>query len=254
MRDYDPTDEYDVEEAERIKALPWQLDLLAANPGYCCWGPHEDYMWVTGNGWNSAMILPDWGTFARAWGLDDLNECVNFYFSVRRESKECPLCGGNGYHPEAQKIVRTFYAHSCLPDERPWNDRITEDEAAALVAAGRGRLDKLVTADDFNAAERRGGLGGHDAINRSILIRARLERLGLPDTCPDCGGHGNVFIEPDAHVSLTLWWLHPRKGCSRGVEITRIMQDELPKVRNFLEYAAQRNADRFAGLSRLPQE
>src|SRR3546814_1210663 len=66
-----------------------------------------------------------------------MNECANFYFEVSRGSKECPVCTGNGYHPDAQKIVRTFYQHSCEPGEVPWNNAITDDEAEALVAAGR---------------------------------------------------------------------------------------------------------------------
>src|SRR3546814_6315082 len=99
-----------------------------------------------------------------------MNECANFYFEVSRGSKECPVCTGNGYHPDAQKIVRTFYQHSCEPGEVPWNNAITDDEAEALVAAGRGKIDKLVTANDFNGAQNKRGLFGHEAINRYIQI------------------------------------------------------------------------------------
>ena len=240
---------FEEEEAERLNAEQWQLDLLKLNPSYCSWGPHEDYMWVKGQGWNSPILLDDWESF-QDFSLDDLNECANFYFDVDRESKECPTCEGNGYHPDAQKIVRTFYSHSCLPGETPWNDKITDDEAAALVEAGRGKINNLATADEFNEAERKGGLAGHDGINRYILIDQRLKRLGLPRTCPECDGHGHVFIKPKAHVSLVLWWLHPRKGCSRGIEIKNIAQGELPAVYDFLNEAAQRNTDRFA---RIPQ-
>ena len=240
---------FDQDDAARLNAEPWQLALLSANPSYCSWGPHEDYMWHEGEGWNSRVIIPTWSEFG--WQLDDMNECVNFYFEVTRESEECPSCSGNGYHPEAQKIVRTFYRHSCEPGETPWSDAITDDEAAALVAEGRGRLDKLTTAEDFNAAQRAGGLGGHDAINRHILIPARCARLDIPTTCPACDGHGYVFIAPAARVALVLWWLHPRKGCSRGIEITTIEQSEIAAVAEFLAEAARRNAERFAGIALL---
>jgi len=109
-----------------------------------------------------------------------------------------------------------------------------------------------VTADDFNRAELSGsGLFGHDAINRFILIDARLNRLGLPKTCPTCSGDGYVYTAPNAHVSLILWWLHPRKGCSRGIEVATIARDELPAVGAFLAEAAARNAQRFAGVATL---
>lgn len=161
----------DHEEAERLGAEPWQLALLDANPAYLGWGPHEDYMWNEGEGWNSSVITPTWKEFG-PWALNDLNECVNFYFSIKRESAECSACKGKG----------------------------------------------------------------------------------VESTCPLCNGNGQVFVGPPAHVSLTLWWLHPRKGCSRGIEITRVEREELPDVRRFLEAAAQRNADRFAGIERITQE
>ena len=89
---------------------------------------------------------------------------------------------------------------------------------------------------------------GHDALNRVYLIDARLKRLGLPKTCQACEGNGYTYTEPAAHVSLILWWLHPRKGCSRGIEVTRIERRDLPTVQAFLKAAAHRNAERFSGV------
>lgn len=89
---------------------------------------------------------------------------------------------------------------------------------------------------------------GHDAINRHILIEARLKRFGIPKTCTVCDGHGYEYIEPEAHVNLILWILHPRKGCSCGAEIQRIQQDELKEVFAFLRTAAKRNAERFSKI------
>lgn len=239
---------FDKEEAARLNAEPWQLELLDLNPGYISWGPHEDYMWVKGEGWNSPQIHATWKEFG-PWKLDDLNECVNFYFSVDRASKKCDTCGGDGYHPDAHPISESFYSYSS-PDGIGWNDKITQDEFDALKKAGRGADWKTV--EECNAANRLGARGGfgHDAINRWVLIEARLKRLGLPKTCPACDGHGEVFTAPKAHASLTLWWLHPRKGCSRGIEVTELKKSDLPKVFKYLRKAADRNAERF---SRLPQ-
>lgn len=147
--------------------------------------------------------------------------------------------------PFLEFCVRTIERGGC------WRDDITEDEAAKLVEAGRGKIDKLFTADDFNSAERgegrRRGFIGHDAINSWILCKQRCERLGVPYTCPQCEGHGHTFTTPSAHVNLILWYLHPRKGCSRGVEV-RITRDDLPAVFDLLRQAAERNAERFSKL------
>lgn len=237
------------DEVEQLKAEPWQIALLAANPAYCSWGPHEDYMTKDSGQWDTRIIVPTWAEFG-PWELNDLNECVNFYFEVNRAAEDCKTCSTNGYHPDAQGVVNTFYAHM-NPAGEHWHDKITQDEADALVAEGRG--DGMTTAEEFNAqnGSNRRGFFGHDAINRHILIRARLKRLGLPHHCPTCDGNGYVYTAPDAHVSLVLWWLHPRKGCSRGIEVTRIEQSDLPAIKQYLEHAAQRNAERFSGLSKI---
>lgn len=60
----------------------WILDAIAMNPAYCMWGPREDYMWKEGEGWESRVILATWKEFA--FPLNDLNECVNFYFHTEQ--------------------------------------------------------------------------------------------------------------------------------------------------------------------------
>ncbi|MFZ2306801.1 MAG: hypothetical protein WAW73_20195 [Rhodoferax sp.] len=240
---------FDAEEAAKLNAKPWQVALLDANPSYLGWGPHEDYMCGDKGGWDSRQIVATWEEFG-PWNLDDLNECVNFYFEVNRASEDCKHCDGNGYHQDAQIIVNTFYRHQCAPGQTPWNDKITEDEADALIAAGRAKAGE--TAATINAAQHGGGFLSHDAINRGILIQARAKRLlGVDGYCPHCNGEGYVHTAPDATVALILWWLHPRKGCSRGIEISSIQQSELPAVRDFLAEAAKRNAERFSGVSKI---
>jgi hypothetical protein len=243
---------FDEDEAKQLNAEPWQLELLKLNPGYTSWGPHEDYMIPSGGGWSDSLIRTTWSEFG-PFHLDELNECVNFYFSVNRASEECKRCGGNGYHPDAQAVVNSFYAHM-NPSGEHWNDKITEDEVKALLDRGRltdwTRQGITPTAAEVNAAQAPGMGFGHDGINRGILAAARLKRLGLPERCDVCHGNGYTHTEAAAHVSLTLWMLHPRKGCSRGVEVTRVEQSELPEIFAWLNKAAQRNAERF---SKLPQ-
>jgi hypothetical protein len=305
---------HDDEEAARLNAEQWQLDLLKLNPEYLGWGPHEDYMIVRGEGWNAPQTFATWAEFG-PWELNDLNECVNFYFTVNRASEDCTTCAGKGTHPDAQWISESWYSHSSpfkpqgframqaeafmerfggptrrlhgfgnYPSEEllakygpafrefceemrtrgHWSDAITQDEVQALVdghrlmdfthtfTAGEGWKPKepsvVPTADEVNAWARGRGMG-HDSINHWIAVKRRCERLGVPSQCPACEGHGYVHTEPAAHVSLTLWWLHPRKGCSRGLEVTRLQQEDMPAVFAFLRGAAERNAERF---SRIP--
>jgi hypothetical protein len=316
---YYPEDKYDRSEAKRLEAPQWMLDVLKVNPEYCGWGPHEDYMWKEGTGWDSRVIKNSWSDFG-PWQLDDLNEIANFYFEIGRESKECPTCAGRFYHPDAQWISESFYSHSSpfkqqtaqdlrgkaimaqfggresdpihgygsypsvemlskygpafhafceeMRIHKCWHDRITQDEADALVEKGRlndftskwtkekgwqKNPDAIVTAETVNAANRpesRGHLG-HDAINRGILIEARLERLGLPKDCPECNGHGHVWTADQPDLRLILWALHPRKGCSRGVEVKNIRREELPTIRAWLGEAAKRNQERFGKLDKI---
>lgn len=289
----------DDDEAKRLNAEQWQLDPLRANPSYCSWGPHEDYMCKEKESWDGRIIVSTWKEFG-PWELNELNECVNFYFEVSRASKDCETCGGNGYHPDAQWVSESFYSHSSpfkLKTERElqaeavmarfgarphellghnvypsdellsryapafrefcermrtrghWDDDITEDEAAALIAGGRAKAGEM--AESINAKNAPGvrGFDSHDAINRHVLIKARLKRLGIPKDCPECKGHGYVYTESAAHVALVLWWLHPRKGCSRGIEVERIEQADLPAVKALLMEAADRNATRFSGIN-----
>ena len=245
----DPNDKWDQEELARLNAEPWQVELLDINPAYNSWGPGEDYMSTSGGGWAESKTQDTWSDFG-PWGLDDLNELVNFHFEVKRENIQCPDCGGSGYAPEANQLAEDWYDFA--KTGREWHDKIGQAEVDALWEAGRlyGFKEKP-TPEQVNAMQNGRLLEGHDAINRHICIRARAESLGLTVSCPRCEGHGYVYTAPAAHVSLVLWFLHPRKGCSRGVEVKRIEREELPAVFAYLREAANRNAERFA---RIPQE
>jgi hypothetical protein len=82
------------------------------------------------------------------------------------------------------------------------------------------------------------------------LIQTRARRLGVWGWCERCGGSGKNYTTDKCQLGIELWFIHPRKGCSRGVEVHNIEQGDLPKVYDFLNEAATRNANRFG---KIPQ-
>ena len=250
----------DSEDLEKLKAEPWMLELLKYNPAYPHWGPYEDYMSKGGEAWDSRILYTSWKAFG-PWGLDDYNECVNFYFDVERESKSCGACEGGGLNPATQAINHDFYYGPA------WRESITEDEVAALVEAKRIGWDfdrekkewvlagptptaEVINEINYGGEHRVGarcpkGVVSHDGINRHILVKTRATRLGVYGLCRDCEGQGYVYTKPQANVNLVLWMLVPRKGCSRGVEVKNIKEEELPEIFAWLREAAKRNAARF---------
>jgi hypothetical protein len=256
-----PEDDYDRKELERLNAEPWMLEALALNPSYVYWGPHEDYMMAgEDSGWRAPMFMSSW---SEVMTLDVLNECVNFYFQIVRDSDKCESCDQSGYNPATKRIADDFYDFA--ETGRRWRDAITQDEVNALQECGRlttwnaeaGAWErKPLTAEQVNAGNRRGAGGpfavhNHDAINRSILIETRATRLGVYGHCPKCDGHGYVYTSPAAHLSLVLWIIHPRKGASRGVEIKNLSRDDFKSAVEWLAGAARRNADRFSKVTAL---
>lgn len=126
----------------KIKPDPYLKKLLASLPnreerqgkfkrGYVGWGPHEDYMIVKGDGWNSVLYYASSAELLSKFanGSDiDFNLVADFYFGVSYDSQKCDSCGETGYNPETRKIADSFYEHSCPPGMKAWNDDITQDE------------------------------------------------------------------------------------------------------------------------------
>lgn len=265
MRSYNPKDKYDVKEAAKLNAEPWMLAQLLKNPSYNCWGPGEDYMPVpdgSGSGWGSSLKFGCWKD--NPFRPDDLNELVNFHFEVTRASKQCPDCMV-GYAPQADALRATFY--------NGWSVCLTQDECDALSDEGRlerhfpGRYEwkkgkgtflksgfSHPTAAEVNALfgsrDHRGCLVFHDAINLGICLEARCKRLGHEYLCATCKGDSYIYTSETASLSLVMWFLHPRKGASRGVVVENIQESELPEVYKYLNDAAKRNAKRFAKVSK----
>lgn len=288
MRQYpNIEDKYDAKEVAVLKAEDWQLEILKKNPKYVHWGNHEDYMCSDDKGWASRAFIE---TPKELWGLDELNELVNFYFLIERKNHQCPVCEGNNLNKATLQISEDWYDFN--KTGRRWCDNISSVEVEALVRSGRisdlliptpTKEDASITSKNywfdkekniwegwanFNGDKKivevvepkypsaetvnrwESGKGmGHDAINRWICVEARAKHQGVYGKC----GHleceeGYVYDEDKAVLKLQLWYIHPRKGCSRGVLVEKIEQDELPEVIEYLKTAASRNQDRFSKL------
>jgi hypothetical protein len=274
---WSPTED-DREDIARLNAEPWQIALLALNPDFTNWGPdedrNEDEIENEAN-WNTSLFFDTWAKFAAEFTKvpDDRNEIVNFYFEVLREGVDCTACDASGLSPRAKALEGAFYNDT--HDHKRWGDKITLDEAQALVDHGRlasfvkgewRRPDVVDTAfvervNQANApscgCNHPGSSHGdahrgmqrfeldHDAINRGILIETRCKRLGIEVSCNRCEGHGDVFTAKAAHVRLVLWMLHPGKGASRFVAIERLARGDQPAALALLAASADRNLARF---------
>lgn len=239
---YYPNDEYDFKYLKELNAEDWMVKTLKKNPSYNAWGNHEDYMLVD-SGWESRVFISN---VDELWELDEMNELVNFYFQLHRESVECSKCEQTGYNQETKEIEEAWYDFKGRGVK--WHDNITQDEVDALWSENRLRSDfkEKPSAEEVNNWSKQGF--GHDAINRMICVKQRAKRLGVYGLCEDCNGDGTVYVESKAKLQLQMWFIHPRKGASRGVLLEEIKENELNRVLGYLKEARQRNWDRFSKL------
>lgn len=100
-----------------------------------------------------------------------------------------------------------------------WSHHLADEDVAALVEAGRlmdlthtwsretrwRKIDPPVvpTAQQVNEWSLCGF--GHDAINASVVIRARCEREGEGDECPTCQGHAGVEAFKGQRALAEAW-------------------------------------------------
>lgn len=244
MRTY-PEDEFDLNELERLGLTKdnWMVQTLRLNPEYVNWGNYEDYMCKKDAGWETAAEIE---SIENLWELDEYNELVNFYFEVTKKEEKCELCDETGYNKSTKEIADDWYDFDGKGTR--WCDNITQDEVQALWDNNRLKFDfkTIPTAQEVNEWSKKGF--GHDAINRCICIKQRAKRLGVYGLCEKCNGYGYNFTEEHCHLALQMWFLHPRKGCSRGCYLKDIKKDELPKVIEYLKEADKRNHERFSKL------
>lgn len=273
MRHY-PEDEDDKKSLVALNVEPWMVEMLRCNPEYVSWGNHEDYMIAKDAGWREPVEL---ATFADIWEQDELNELVNGYFFLHREAERCAACDSSGYNPATKRLSDDWYDFA--ETGRRWCDNIEAEEVEALVKAGRlrdflpapylfdekantwKRLDgqwpdaKWVEISDppvmpdpavINSAQH-----PHDAINSWICIEVRGKRLGIYGKCESCAGDGYVHTEPSGHLRLQLWYLHPRKGASRGVIVKDVTEKDIPKIEEYFRQALDRTRQRFNGMAGL---
>ena len=222
-------------------------------------GMHPDAQWV------SESWYPTGSPFTVAGGRGDAAR--DFMNKAFGSGMHDGTHGRDAFPSEAKlekygPAFRAFCEEMRDSSEGCWHHAITQDEADALVAGRRLHdltrrrvqdpdgtwrsepVEGAVTAEAVNAWSRGKGMG-HDAINQHICVRQRVKRLGLPHECVACDGHQRQHTEAAARLELVVWWLHPRKGASRGIEVREIQQAELPDVHAFLATAARRSAERF---------
>ena len=273
-------DKYDKQELVQLNAEQWQIDLLKLNPEYVFWGNFEDGMSNKDSNWRSPLTIINWKNFN--WELDKFNEVVNFYFEIYREGHECPHCAGSSYNKETKQIADDWYDFEETGNR--WCDKINDTEVEELAKHGRlydfmsnwYRFNKnknswvylkeepdkprnewewieckkpnLPSAKQVNTWERGRSLG-HDGINRTICVESRARQKNIYGHCLHCID-GFIYDEEKARVGLQLWILYPRKGYSRGVYIEQIEKVDLTSIFTFLKGAAQRNAQRFSGITK----
>lgn len=160
---------------------------------------------------------------------------------------DCPVCEGDGLTVEARAVDRTFYPHMISgrnADTLAWCDKIGQAEVDNLLAEGRLRtpvpreptednprdwewLSLPRDAADVNAAQKGGAFGGHDAINRGILVRFRCERLDIPMLCATCGGEGEVATEGQraAHEA----WVPTEPPAGEGWQLWETVSEGSPQ-------------------------
>lgn len=144
MRYFPDPDEYE-QEVKDYAAEPWMVEQLKRNWDYVNWGPHEDYQWIKDlSDPNSPRKFSSWGTFRKGFTPGKHpevhqdrsgGEVVGWYFSVARERRPCTKCDQSGLNPESKRISDDWYDFNRTG--RRWCSKITQDEADALVEAGR---------------------------------------------------------------------------------------------------------------------
>lgn len=224
---------------EEFKKLPvYMQKCLNLNKGsYNFWGNGQDYMSSKQGQWNSDVELD---SIKDMWELDDLNECVNFYFRAEKKVKTCESCSGSGI--------------SVRSENERWNisyrkENLTEEDIAGLYEDGWLKtkpkdLHDFLTNDEYKHFN-------IDALRIYTILKRRAEREGYEYLCPHCQGNGYIDIDKEYSLALQLWILHPRKSSSLGVIIHNITEQDLPKIFKLLNCARERFDTKFDRIKEM---
>lgn len=96
---------------------------------------------------------------------------------------------------------------------------------------------------------------GHDAINQMIVTRARCERVGEPEACATCGGHGSIeaFTGQRALAEDGDWQIDPPTGEAWQVwETTSEGSPCSPAFDTRDELIAHLMSDQYSGFGGIP--
>lgn len=145
-------------------------------------------------------------------------------------SQKCKSCDQTGLNLATKDISDTWYSfdeQEWLYDSNnkrynnlAWSNHLTQLEVDALVDAGRlvdfthdfvgndkGWVEKnpayRPNAEDVNLWSRKGM--GHDAINKSICVKARAESLGVYGVCEHCQGDGEIWQSEEIKKMNENW-------------------------------------------------
>lgn len=158
---------------------------------------------------------------------------------------ECKTCNGNGWSKDYEELKNKWYygdredrkpnpfKTGCTYNAAAWNNNLEQQDVDTLVAANRlwdfTRVPINDEQRDIVKKEIENGKNswlpfdngykptakevnewnlktlGHDSLNCSIVIQARLKAQGKSDTCLTCGGSGSNWQHPKAKRLYERW-------------------------------------------------
>lgn len=122
-----------------------------------------------------------------------------------------------------------------------------KDRTFAFNKAMEVKEPEFPTEEEVNVWSKEDGIG-HDTINRCICVKARAEHIGVYGKCPHCAGRG-YFVLSEPYLVLNLWLSHPRKGATRGFQVTHLPEEGLEYVREQLLRAFNIHRFHFAWVT-----
>lgn len=228
-------------ENDDFKKLPvyMQKCINISNDSYNSWGNGQEYMSSGKGQWNSDIELE---SIDEMWELDDLNECVNFYFRAEKKARKCSKCNGFGTTERAEEERNAIHYNKNYLD---YEDVVGLYEDEWLKTKPKD-LNDFRTNPEYRYFD-------IDALRIHTIVKRRAERKGFEYLCPECQGNGHVEINKEYSLSLQLWIIHPRKSSSLGVLIHNIKEQDLPKVFELLNSARERFNNKFSKIDVLKE-